>query len=85
MNINEMRKQKNASRRFSLDLYTAKKAAGLTLNALGIKIGLSANQTKVLLDNPDKMTLKHLRDICNVLDVPAENFIQGYNLKGAEK
>lgn len=78
MTIKEMQKQKAATRKFSLDLYSAKREKGLTLNEIGAAIGLSGNQVNTLLKTPDKMSLAHLRDICNTMSVPPDNFLKAY-------
>ena len=86
MTHKEMQRQRGATHRFSLDLKLAKEESGLTFFQLGQKIGLSHNQVKCLIDSPDKMSLNHLRDLCNVLSVPPDNFLvaYGFNLKKEE-
>lgn len=81
MTIKKMQAQKAATRRFSDQVYEAKRRAGLSLNQLGQAVGLSGNQCKELMKNPDKMSLKHLRDFCNTLDIPAEEFLIAYGFR----
>ena len=78
MTVKQMQKQKAATRRFSLDLYSAKREKGMTLNEIGAAVGLSGNQVNILLKDPDKMSLHHLRDICNTMSVPPDNFLPAY-------
>ena len=77
--------QSKATNEFVLDIFRARRAKNMRLCDLGKAVGLSTNQAGVLCNNPDKMSLAHLRDICNVLELPMTNFLVAYGFLEEQK